>query len=264
METFLFLFEMLGTIAFAASGAVLGVRKGLDVFGVCFLGLTTACGGGMVRDVLLGNTPPAAFQNPTASAVAVVTSLIMFLSGVRHLLMGNQRRYDLFMLLMDSAGLGIFTVMGVRVVWNCVEAPSLYLLVFVGVLTGVGGGLLRDVMAGYALYFREAYLRLRLSRRRGDLRGAAAVGRGDDGHAGRCGGGVCHPVSVGPLPVESAPSQRLKKRRNFPDMARISCENRQDAPLDNPKEPCYHDSILKKGLEKDAVREELQRDAVMG
>lgn len=45
METFLFLFEMLGTIAFAASGAVLGVRKGLDVFGVCFLGLTTACGG---------------------------------------------------------------------------------------------------------------------------------------------------------------------------------------------------------------------------
>ena len=116
METFLFLFEMLGTIAFAASGAVLGVRKGLDVFGVCFLGLTTACGGGMVRDVLLGNTPPAAFQNPTASAVAVVTSLIMFLS--------------------------------VRVAWNCVEAPSLYLLVFVGVLTGVGGGLLRDVMAG--------------------------------------------------------------------------------------------------------------------
>ncbi len=148
METFLFLFEMLGTIAFAASGAVLGVRKGLDVFGVCILGLTTACGGGMVRDVLLGNTPPAAFQNPTASAVAVVTSLIMFLSGVRHLLMGNQRRYDLFMLLMDSAGLGIFTVMGVRVAWNCVEAPSLYLLVFVGVLTGVGGGLLRDVMAG--------------------------------------------------------------------------------------------------------------------
>ena len=148
METFLFLFEMLGTIAFAASGAVLGVRKGLDVFGVCILGLTTACGGGMVRDVLLGNTPPAAFQNPTASAVAVVTSLTMFLSGVRHLLMGNQRRYDLFMLLMDSAGLGIFTVMGVRVVWNCVEAPSLYLLVFVGVLTGVGGGLLRDVMAG--------------------------------------------------------------------------------------------------------------------
>ena len=152
METFLFLFEMLGTIAFAASGAVLGVRKGLDVFGVCFLGLTTACGGGMVRDVLLGNTPPAAFQNPTASAVAVVTSLIMFLSGVRHLLMGNQRRYDLFMLLMDSAGLGIFTVAGIRIAYEHAARPTLFLLVFVGVVTGVGGGLLRDVMAGETPY----------------------------------------------------------------------------------------------------------------
>ena len=169
-----FLFEMLGTIAFAASGAVLGVRKGLDVFGVCFLGLTTACGGGMVRDVLLGNTPPAAFQNPTASAVAVVTSLILFLSGVRHLLMGNQRRYDLFMLLMDSAGLGIFTVMGVRVAWNCVEAPSLYLLVFVGVLTGVGGGLLRDVMAGDMPYIFVKHIYACASRRRGDLRGCGS------------------------------------------------------------------------------------------
>ena len=252
METFLFLFEMLGTIAFAASGAVLGVRKGLDVFGVCFLGLTTACGGGMVRDVLLGNTPPAAFQNPTASAVAVVTSLIMFLSGVRHLLMGNQRPWHFH---------GHGCPRGMELRGSAVPVPA-------GVRrrTHRRG---RRAAAGcdgrrYALYFREAYLRLRLSRRRGDLRGAAAAGRGDDGHAGRCGGGVCHPVSVGPLPVESAPSQRLKKRRNFPDMARISCENRQDAPLDNPKEPCYHDSILKKGLEKDAVREELQRDAVMG
>ena len=122
------------------------------MFGVCILGLTTACGGGMVRDVLLGNTPPAAFQNPTASAVAVVTSLVIFLSGVRRLLMGDQRRYELFMLLMDSAGLGIFTVMGERVAWHCVEHPSLYLLVFVGVVTGVGGGLLRDIMAGMTPY----------------------------------------------------------------------------------------------------------------
>lgn len=152
MGRFLFIFEMIGTVAFAASGAILGIRKGMDIFGVCILGLTTACGGGMVRDVLLGNTPPAAFQNPMASAVAVVTSLILFLSGVRHGLMGNQRRYDLFMLWMDSAGLGIFTVMGVRVVWGCVAEPSLYLLVFVGVVTGVGGGVLRDVLAGDTPY----------------------------------------------------------------------------------------------------------------
>ena len=147
MERFLFFFELVGVVAFAASGALVGIHKGMDVFGVCILGLTTAAGGGMVRDVLLGNTPPAAFQNPVPSAVAIVTSLILFLSGVRHLLLGNQRRYDLLMLLMDSVGLGIFTVMGVRTAWHCVQEPSLYLLVFVGVVTGVGGGLLRDIMA---------------------------------------------------------------------------------------------------------------------
>lgn len=147
MEQFLFFFELVGVVAFAASGALLGIHKGMDVFGVCILGLTTACGGGMVRDVLLGNTPPAAFQDPVPSAVAIITSLVLLLSGARHLLMGNQRRYDLLMLLMDSVGLGIFTVMGVRTAWHCVEEPSLYLLMFVGAVTGVGGGLLRDVMA---------------------------------------------------------------------------------------------------------------------
>ena len=150
MEQFLLIFELIGTVAFAASGALVGIHKDMDVFGVCILGLTTACGGGMVRDVLLGNTPSAAFQNPTDSAVAVVTALILFLSGVRHLLMGNQQRYDLLML--DSAGLGIFTVMGVRVAWHCAENPSLYLLVFVGAVTGVGGGLMRDIMAGDTPY----------------------------------------------------------------------------------------------------------------
>ncbi len=152
METFILIFELLGTLAFAASGAMTGIRKGMDVFGVCILGLITACGGGMLRDVLLGNTPPAAFQNPMTSAVAVAVSLILFLSGVRHLLMANQYYYDHFMRLMDSAGLGVFTVMGIQVAWKCVESPSVYLLVFVGVITGVGGGVIRDILAGDTPY----------------------------------------------------------------------------------------------------------------
>lgn len=57
MERFLFLFEMLGTVAFAASGALLGIHKGMDLFGVCILGLTTACGGGMLRDMMAGDMP---------------------------------------------------------------------------------------------------------------------------------------------------------------------------------------------------------------
>ena len=208
MEQFLLVFEMIGTVAFAASGALVGIHKGMDVFGVCILGLTTACGGGMVRDVLLGNTPPAAFQDPVPSAVAVATSLILFLSGVRHLLMGNQRRYDLLMLLMDSVGLGIFTVMGVRTAWHCVEEPPLYLLVFVGAVTGVGGGLLRDIMARdmpyifikhiYACASLAGALLCGLMRPVGEMPAMVA------------GAGVCDPVPVRPLPVESAENLRLK------------------------------------------------------
>lgn len=145
-------FETVGIMVFAASGALVGVRKGMDIFGVCILGLTTACGGGILRDLILGNTPPAVFQDPAAALAAVLASLVMFLPALRHWLMHDQRRYDLFMLLLDSAGLGLFTVIGMRVAWSCQAQPSLYLEVFVGVITGVGGGLLRDIMAGNVPY----------------------------------------------------------------------------------------------------------------
>lgn len=145
-------FEMVGIMVFAASGALVAVRKGMDVFGVCIMGLTTAFGGGILRDLLLGSTPPSVFRDPAAALAATLASLVMFLPRLRHWLMHDQRRYDLFMLLLDSAGLGLFTVIGMRVAWNYLEQPSLYLEVFVGVITGVGGGVLRDVMAGNVPY----------------------------------------------------------------------------------------------------------------
>ena len=76
--TITYVMEILGTIAFAASGAMVGIRKRMDVFGVCVLGFVTAVGGGMVRDVILGITPPNVFRNPTYALVAVITSLIVF------------------------------------------------------------------------------------------------------------------------------------------------------------------------------------------
>lgn len=64
VETFILILELAGTMAFAASGAITALKKGMDLFGVCILGLTTAVGGGVIRDVILGNTPPATFLNP--------------------------------------------------------------------------------------------------------------------------------------------------------------------------------------------------------
>jgi uncharacterized membrane protein YeiH len=152
MNTFLLTLELLGTLAFAASGALTGLRKNMDVFGVCILGLTTAVGGGVLRDIILGNTPPATFQDPIYAAAAVAASLVLFLPGVRKLLMWDQALFDRFLFLMDSVGLSLFTVTGIRVTFTCIAQPSLFLLVFLGVVTGVGGGVLRDILAGDTPY----------------------------------------------------------------------------------------------------------------
>ena len=61
---FTFILEMAGTIAFAASGAMVGAQRGMDIFGICVLGVVTAVGGGATRDIILGIVPPGMFQNP--------------------------------------------------------------------------------------------------------------------------------------------------------------------------------------------------------
>ena len=152
MEQLFLILELVGTLAFAASGAITGLKKNMDVFGICILGLTTAVGGGVIRDLILGLTPPATFLDPVYAVVALLTSLVLFLPRIRHLLMWDQRLYDLVLLIMDSVGLGIFTVSGIRIAYQSTPSPSLFLLVFVGVVTGVGGGVLRDVMAGDTPY----------------------------------------------------------------------------------------------------------------
>lgn len=147
MDTFILIVNLIGTVAFAASGAMIGLRKNMDIFGMCILGLTTATGGGVIRDLILGLTPPMAFRDPTSAVVALVTSAVFFSRQVRQVLMHNQRRYDLLLFWMDALGLGAFTVIGVELAFSRAAQPTFFLLVFVGTLTGVGGGVLRDLLA---------------------------------------------------------------------------------------------------------------------
>ncbi len=154
-EIVVFVMEMLGTIAFAASGAMAGVGRGMDIFGVCVLGVVTSVGGGIIRDIVLGIIPPGVFQDPVYAAVATVTSCVVFLVLYlkRELLEGHFREaYDKVMLVMDSIGLGIFTVVGVNTGIRSGYVEETFLLVFLGTITGVGGGLLRDMMAGVPPY----------------------------------------------------------------------------------------------------------------
>lgn len=146
-DSLVFILELIGTVSFAVSGAMSALKKGMDIFGVAILGLTTAVGGGVIRDLILGNTPPNTFRNPVYALVAIATAIIMFFPAVRKFLGKRQRAYDLLLLAMDSVGLGIFTVVGIQVALRVYPEAGSFLLIFVGVLTGVGGGVLRDMMS---------------------------------------------------------------------------------------------------------------------
>jgi len=150
MQTFLFLLELAGTVAFAVSGAVLGIEKHMDIFGVGLLGITTAVGGGILRDLVVGLTPPRAFQDPMYLLVALGVSVVLFFPFVRRLI-GR-------MLLMDATGLGIFTITGINTAITLADCTDPLLLVFVGLLTGTGGGVLRDVLAGDMPYILRKHI----------------------------------------------------------------------------------------------------------
>ncbi len=147
MDTFIFIVNIIGTLAFAASGAMIGLNKNMDIFGVCILGLATATGGGVIRDLILGLTPPMAFRDPTYAVLALTTSAVFFSRRVRRVLMHNQRRYDRLLFWMDTLGLGVFSVAGVELAFSRSGHPTFFLLVFIGTITGVGGGVLRDLLA---------------------------------------------------------------------------------------------------------------------
>ena len=79
MDVFIWILDVVGTIAFSISGAMVGIRKKMDLFGVCVLGVVTATGGGMTRDIVLGINPPRMFTNSTDVLIAAVTAIITFI-----------------------------------------------------------------------------------------------------------------------------------------------------------------------------------------
>ena len=158
MDLVLYGAELAGTVAFALSGAMLAAHKGLDLFGILFLGVVTALGGGTMRDVLLGITPPKMFYSYEYVALAVVTSLGLFLAfrlfpRTRGGLAGQM---DLLYNLCDAVGLGVFAVVGTQAGMEAGYAGNAFLCIFLGLTTGVGGGILRDVMcAGIPAVLRK-------------------------------------------------------------------------------------------------------------
>ncbi len=138
MNTIIFILDLVGTFAFAASGAVLAVKRDMDLFGVLVLSVVTATGGGLLRDMIVGRIPPAVFNHMVYLAVSCGTGILVFffyswIKKVNHLI-----------LFFDAVGLGVFTIIGISVGLDYHFKPISSLIL--GMLTGVGGGMIRDIL----------------------------------------------------------------------------------------------------------------------
>ena len=141
-ELVLFIFEMVGTVAFAISGAMVAIKKRVDVFGVIVLSAMTALGGGIVRDILIGHLPPTMFSDYRYVMVAVITSVIVFIVAYifRDSYRKSEKTVDAVNNVFDALGLGVFTVMGAKVAIESGFTVNGILVVCLAVVTGVGGG----------------------------------------------------------------------------------------------------------------------------
>lgn len=137
--------EIIGAAAFAISGAMVAISKNFDMFGIIFTGITTATGGGVIRDIILNRGTPVMFSDPVYCIVAAACSAMLFFPFVRKLLK-NKYAHDAVFIVADSLGLAIFTAATVLYCINIGETNK-FLIVFVSVITGVGGGVLRDLFA---------------------------------------------------------------------------------------------------------------------
>ena len=147
----IYILDLIGTAAFAASGAWLGVRKQMDLFGVLVLGAVTAVGGGTLRDLLLGDIPPFSLKDETYIYIAIVVSLVVFANRVKF------KTFEKPLLYFDAIGLGTFVVIGTTKALDF--QLGLLGAVLMGVMTGTAGGVIRDLFANQVplIFRREIY-----------------------------------------------------------------------------------------------------------
>src|SRR6056297_604348 len=164
INTTMFILEILGTIAFAVSGTLAGVKKEMDILGITIIAIVTATAGGAIRDITLGITPPSVFRDPIYLIVILITVTI-FLFGLRLRKFNSPfvtkpiKFLEILINISDAVGLGVFTVSGVSVAISSGYGNNIFLVLFVGTVTGVGGGVLRDVftMRIPSIFVRHIY-----------------------------------------------------------------------------------------------------------
>ena len=151
MEIFSTFIEILGVIAFSISGAMVAIRRRTDLFGVILLAIITAHGGGLTRDVVFSFSPPAIFGIKYYILICVIVAIIVFLFARKfsHTYLENEIRIERINDIFDALGLGVFAVIGVRVAIEQGHSSDALICITCGLLTGICGGMLRDVLTNY-------------------------------------------------------------------------------------------------------------------
>lgn len=137
---FISVMEWIGTVAFAASGAFVAIEKKLDYYGICILAIVTAIGGGIVRDLLINRDLPASLENPLYVIISLITAFLIIVFYEKTEKITN------LVNIADAIGLAAFVAVGAEVaVYQ--SKGTLFVIITMAVLTGTGGGILRDIFA---------------------------------------------------------------------------------------------------------------------
>ena len=152
--------EMIGTVSFAMSGSIIAARYGLDLFGVVLVGCVTAVCGGILRDVFLGQLPPAILLNAKLLIVAAAVSLLVF--AVFYINARKfeklERRVETVNIFFDAVGLAAFSILGMEAAFKADKTNNALLIISMGVITGIGGGIVRDVLVDKIPYVLKKHV----------------------------------------------------------------------------------------------------------
>lgn len=148
MELTVVIFEYIGVVSAAISGTMVGIEKKVDAFGALFLATITALGGGIMRDIMLGEFPPRMFASFIYIGMVTFFSLMVFIDACvkRDRYRAHKDKLDAVNNIFDAVGLASFTIVGMDITMAKYGMTNPVLIILMGMTTGVGGGMLRDML----------------------------------------------------------------------------------------------------------------------
>ena len=152
IDFFIYILDLFGTMAFAVTGAFKAIEHKADIVGIIILATITGLAGGTIRDIVLGKTLPNSLIDPSYVIITVITAIVLFF------LYSKMKKHWNVFLKFDAIGLGVFTIIGATFAYN-LFGMNFLVIVLAGMLTAIGGGILRDVFVNQTpiVFVKELY-----------------------------------------------------------------------------------------------------------